>query len=211
MARFVPVAIAVVIALTSGCATRSSVSPPPPPTMARDDMIALVPKADGSYGSVVVHQEDNVLLLDGRQTAARIRGPSGAEPASVSPEELRRTFGPALEALPPRPATFVLYFIEGKDELTQESKAAIVEVRDELLRRPAPDITVTGHTDAIGSDRFNDQLSQLRAKRVKDELIRAGVRPATIALVARGSREPLYPNAAGKAEPRNRRVEITAR
>ena len=101
--------------------------------------------------------------------------------------------------------------VEGKDELTQESKAAIVEVRDELLRRPAPDITVTGHTDAIGSDRFNDQLSQLRAKRVKDELIRAGVRPATIALVARGSREPLYPNAAGKAEPRNRRVEITAR
>lgn len=211
MARLVCGAIAILIALTSGCATRSSVSPPLPPTMARDDMVALVQKADGSYGAVVVHQEDNAMLLDGKQTAARIRGPFTAEPATVSPEELRQTFGPALDALPPRPATFVLYFVEGKDELTPESKAAIAEVREELLRRPAPDITVTGHTDAIGTDRFNNQLSQLRAKRVNDELIRAGVRPAIITLVASGSREPLYPNAAGKAEPRNRRVEITAR
>lgn len=179
--------------------------------MARDDLIALVAKSDGSYGSVVVHQENNALLLDAKQTAARVRGPFAVEPAVLTPEELRQTFGPALDALPPRPATYVLYFIEGKDELTAESKSAIVEVHDELMRRPAPEITVTGHTDAIGSDRFNNQLSQQRAKRVNDELIRAGVRPTLITLVARGSREPLYPNAAGKAEPRNRRVEITAR
>ena len=179
--------------------------------MARDDLIALVAKADGSYGSVVVHEENNALLLDAKQTAAHIRGPFAVEPATLTPEELRQTFGPALDALPPRPATYVLYFIEGKDELTAESKTAIGEVHDELMRRPAPEITVTGHTDAIGSDRFNNQLSQLRAKRVNDELVRAGVRPTLITLVARGSREPLYPNVAGKAEPRNRRVEITAR
>lgn len=174
-------------------------------------MVALVTKADGSVGSVVVYQGKERLVLDSHNAAARIRSSNGMEPATLSPDELRAGFGPALDALPPRPQSFVLYFVEGKDELTAESKVSIGTVREQILRRPSPEITVTGHTDDVGTDRFNDQLSAQRAKRVTDELIRAGVRPELITTDAHGSREPLYPTEAGRAEPRNRRVEITAR
>lgn len=196
-------AAALVLTVAAGCASR--------PPVARDDMVALVTKADGSVGSVVVYQGRKRLLLDTQNAAARIRSSAAMDRAKLSPELLRTSFGPALDALPPRPQSFVLHFVEGKDELTPESKAAIASVCEQILQRPAPEIVVTGHTDEIGSDRFNDQLSMQRARRVSDELVRAGVRPGSIATDARGSREPLHPAVAGQAEPRNRRVEITAR
>lgn len=197
-------AAALTLLAVTGCASR-------PPSTARNDMVALVTKADGSVGSVVVYQGKKRLVLDTQNAAAHIRSSNAMERATLPPDQLHASFGPALDALPPRPQSFVLYFVEGKDELTAESKAAIGTVREQILRRPSPEITVTGHTDEIGTDRFNDQLSMQRAKRVTDELIRAGVRPGLITTDAHGSREPLYPTVAGQAEPRNRRVEITAR
>jgi len=199
---------ALFIAVAGGCAQQPPVEPSLPD---RGDLIALVPKANGTAGAVVVHQGDETILLDTPYAAARIRGSDRMEATHLAPEEVKQLFGSALAALPPRPVNFVLYFVEGKDELTVESKGAIDAVRQELARRPAPEITVTGHTDELGSDRFNDQLSLQRAKRVTEELIRAGVDPALIATHARGRREPVFPTGAGKAEPRNRRVEITAR
>lgn len=193
-----------VVLAAAGCATRP-VAPP------RHDLVSLVAKPDGSLGSVVVYQGRERLVLDSRTTGARIRSASAMEAATVPPEELRATFGAAVGALPPRPQSFTLYFVEGKDELTAESKAAIAAVQEQILLRPAPEITVTGHTDDIGSDRFNDQLSLQRARRVTAELVRGGVRPAVITTEAHGSREPLFVTRSGQPEPRNRRVEITAR
>jgi len=198
-------AAALAMSVFAGCASQ------PATPKARNDFVALVTKSNGSVGSVVVYQGKERLVLDTQNAAAHIRSSNAMEPITLPPDQLRKAFGPALDALPPRPQTFVLYFVEGKDELTPESAAAIGVVREQILRRPAPEITVTGHTDDIGTDRFNEQLAMQRARKVTNELIGAGIRPELITTDARASREPLYPTVAGKAEPRNRRVEITAR
>ena len=74
-----------------------------------------------------------------------------------------------------------------------------------------PDVLVVGHTDLVGTHPFNDALSRQRAELIRNELVRLGVAPENIEVVARGKREPIVPPADGVAEPRNRRVEVIVR
>jgi outer membrane protein OmpA-like peptidoglycan-associated protein len=120
-------------------------------------------------------------------------------------------FAEALAAQPPRPMSFVIYFVEGRDELTPESGQVLQQVLVEIGRRPDLEIAVIGHTDRVGSVPFNDVLSLRRAERVRAELARLGVAPGRIEVAGRGEREPLIPTEDEVAEPRNRRVEIIVR
>ena len=67
-------------------------------------------------------------------------------------------FGSALAAQPLPPAQFTLFFVEGKDEFTDESKRIVDGVFAEIAKRPVPDVIVIGHTDSVGSDAANDAL-----------------------------------------------------
>jgi OmpA-OmpF porin, OOP family len=133
------------------------------------------------------------------------------KPYTSTPDEVAAKFGAALASQPQRAATFTLYFVEGKDEFTDESKRIVENVFSEIAKRPVPDIIVVGHTDALGSDQVNDALARQRAESVRAELIRRGVAPENIQASGRGKREPLVATPAGVAEPRNRRVEIFVR
>jgi outer membrane protein OmpA-like peptidoglycan-associated protein len=74
-----------------------------------------------------------------------------------------------------------------------------------------PDVLVVGHTDAVGSDPFNDALGQQRADIVRGALIRLGIPPEDIRAISRGKRDLAVPTANGVAEPLNRRVDIVVR
>ena len=150
-------------------------------------------------------------ILDQPYEAARVKEPGRVEPSTVTPEQVQQAFGPALAAQPPRPVSFILYFLENRDELTPESKPILAQVIAEIARLPAPEIVVIGHTDRVGTLARNDALSLQRAGRMRDELVKAGVDPAKIRVEGRGEREPLVPTADEVAEPRNRRVEINIR
>jgi outer membrane protein OmpA-like peptidoglycan-associated protein len=126
-------------------------------------------------------------------------------------ERARREFGPVISALPGRPATFLLYFLEGNDEFTPESEQELGRVFDEIAARPDTQVWVIGHTDAVGNVQFNDQLSLQRAQRARDELVRRGIPGDRIEVSGRGKREPLVPTSEGVPEPKNRRVEISVR
>jgi outer membrane protein OmpA-like peptidoglycan-associated protein len=130
---------------------------------------------------------------------------------SVTEQEARQAFGAALEAQPGRPTSFVVYFLEGRDELTPDSRAVLPRILDEIARRPAPEIVVIGHTDRVGAVPYNDVLSLRRAERVRDELVKVGIAADRIRVEGRGEREPLVPTADEVPEPRNRRVEIDVR
>ena len=143
--------------------------------------------------------------------AARVGADGSTQEMRLSEEEVRRTFGPTLAALPGKPMTFVLHFLEGRDELTPESKAELDKVFSELKRRPLPDIVVIGHTDSVGALPYNDRLSLARAERVRDMLVGLGIPAARIQAAGRGKRELLVPTEDNVSEPRNRRVEINVR
>lgn len=178
----------------------------------RNDLIVLLPKPNGSIGGVIVRTEGGKeILLNKAYAGAHIDGPGVMQPVTYDAARAKREFSSVVAALPGRPATFLLYFLEGKDELTPDSEREVERVFAEIAARPYPEILVIGHTDAVGNAQFNDQLSRQRAQRVRDDLIKRGISADHIEVSGRGKREPLVPTSEGVSEPKNRRVEINVR
>jgi OmpA-OmpF porin, OOP family len=176
-----------------------------------EELVVLVPAADGHIGTVVIERDGKKTTLNTAYAASRAQGTQELSNAAVPEDAVRRDFGDALAAIPARPASFTLYFVTGTDELTEESKEEVQRVLDELRRRPAPDIQVIGHTDRVGNDAENDALSLQRAQTMREAMLGLGIPPARIRAAGRGERDPLVPTADGVDEPRNRRVEINIR
>ena len=172
--------------------------------------VVLLPEQDGKETAVVVKQRDGEVTLREPYAAAKLSN-TGPQAFKSSKEEVDATFGPALAARPERPMEFTLYFIEGKDELTDESKQIVKTVFAEIAKRPVPDVLVVGHTDAVGSHQINDPLSQQRAEIIRTGLIQNGIAPDNIVAIGRGKRELFVPTDDGVAHPRNRRVVIFVR
>jgi len=70
-------------------------------------------------------------------------------------------------------------------------------------------IVVAGYTDSVGSDAYNQRLSEDRARSVADFLVNKKVTPARIELVGFGEKNPVASNKTSKGRSLNRRVEIT--
>jgi outer membrane protein OmpA-like peptidoglycan-associated protein len=172
--------------------------------------VVLLPEKDGRDTAVTVTQGSQTVVLDKPYAAAR-QTTSGATAYTSNAADVEKQFGEALKAQPSRPVSYTLYFVEGSDEFTDPSKQTLAEVLAELAKHPVPDIVVIGHTDQVGSDTFNDALALRRAETVRGILVARGLSPASITVVGRGKREPMVPTPDGKAEPRNRRVEIVVR
>ena len=190
-------------ALCAGCATA--------PKHVAPELFAVVPGADGHVGAIVVQSGGDTRVIDTAYGAERIASDGTRETSRLTPAEIRETFDTTLAALPGKPTSFVLYFLEGKDELTGDSKVEMEKVFSELKRRPLPDIMVIGHTDSVGSMSSNDRLSLARAERMRELMIGLGIPAERIQAAGRGKRELLVPTEDNVSEPRNRRVEISVR
>jgi outer membrane protein OmpA-like peptidoglycan-associated protein len=190
-------AAALLVSTLLGCASRGTV--------------VLLPEKDGKPTAVVVKEQNGKETVLDQPYAAVHETALGPRPYKSTPEEIQTKFGAALASQPQRAVSFTLYFVEGKDEFTDDSKRIVEAVFGEIAKRPVPDVVVVGHTDAVGSDQTNDALAKQRAETVRAELIRRGVAPENIQASGRGKREPLIPTPDGVAEPRNRRVEIFVR
>lgn len=176
------------------------------------ELFAVLPsQADGHIGAIVVHTDKGDELINTAYGSVRIGSDGTPSAGKLTDTDVRAMFGATLDALPGSPATFLLYFLEGKDELTDESRAELDRVFAELKKRPLPDIAVIGHTDSVGGLEFNDQLSLARAQRVRQMLIDRGLPADRIEAAGRGKRELLIATPDNVSEPRNRRVEINVR
>jgi outer membrane protein OmpA-like peptidoglycan-associated protein len=187
-------ALALACALLAACASKG--------------VVVLLPEKDGRPSAVAVKEGDREIVLDRPYAAAKVT-PLGPRAYASSAQEVETQFSAALAAQPGRAETFVLYFVEGKDELTEESKLEVDKILAEIARRPVPDVLVVGHTDLVGSDPFNDALGQQRADTVRAALIRLGVAAENVRAISRGKRAPVITTS--ESEPRNRRVEILVR
>jgi OmpA-OmpF porin, OOP family len=190
--------IAVVVAmLVAGCAGPK-------------ETVVLLPNAAGQDTAVTVTQGARQVVLAQPYAGARLsRG--GAEAFASNAQEVQVRYGAALAAQPLPPARFTLFFVEGKDEFTDESKQIVDGVFAEIAKRPVPDVIVIGHTDSVGSDAANDALSRQRAEVVRAAFAARGLAADQVVTIGRGKRELAVPTGDGVAEPRNRRVEILVR
>jgi outer membrane protein OmpA-like peptidoglycan-associated protein len=189
--------------VAAGCACKAPVTPA---------LFVVVPSPhNGHVGSIVVSRGDETRVINTAYGAQRLTPEGSIVASTVTESEVRGAFGPALEALPGRPVSYMLYFLEGKDELTDESRAELQKVMAELKRRPLPDIVVIGHTDTVGGLAYNDKLSLARAERMREMLVAMGIPAGQVQAAGRGKRELLVPTEDNVSEPRNRRVEINVR
>ena len=172
--------------------------------------VVLIPDRGGKDTAVVVTQGSTQVPLTQPYAAAHLTS-GGPKAYQSSAQEVQSYFAAALAAQPLPPAQFTLYFVEGKDEFTTESKGIIDGVFAEIAKRPVPDVLVIGHTDKVGSDAVNDPLSRQRAEVVRTALLARGIAVDKVVAIGRGKREPMVPTAEGAAEARNRRVEIQVR
>jgi outer membrane protein OmpA-like peptidoglycan-associated protein len=172
--------------------------------------VVLLPERNGIDSAVVVDQGGKQLTLTQPYAGAKLTS-AGPQAQAWTAETVKAQFGAAIDAQPLPPSQFTLYFVEGRDEFTEESRRVIDGIFTEIARRPVPDVLVIGHTDKVGSDPFNDQLSRQRADVVRNALLARGIAADKVVAIGRGKREPVVPTADGVAEPRNRRVEIQVR
>jgi outer membrane protein OmpA-like peptidoglycan-associated protein len=102
----------------------------------------------------------------------------------------------------------MVFFDFNKSDLTPDAVAIVDQAAKNAGPAKATEITVTGHTDTVGSDAYNLRLSQRRAESVAAELEKDGIPASEIAIVAKGKRDLLKPTKDGVKEPQNRRVTI---
>ncbi len=95
-------------------------------------------------------------------------------------------------------------------ELKPDSKQLLSDVADKIKQlKLASKITIVGHTCDLGSERYNQGLSERRAISARDYLVSLGVPAEQIVTYGKGESEPLEPNIDEAHRRKNRRVEIS--
>jgi OOP family OmpA-OmpF porin len=97
-----------------------------------------------------------------------------------------------------------------KATLRPESESTLQRVVGALQGRAALNVEVQGHTDNVGDDAYNMQLSQARADAVRTWLASHGIAPARMTARGYGRNQPVADNATDGGRAKNRRVELAA-
>jgi len=129
--------------------------------------------------------------------------PSG-EPASAQAAYTP----PAAVAPMAAPKSYLVFFDFNKSDLTPDATTIVDQAAKNAGPAKVTQLTVTGHTDTVGSDAYNMRLSRRRAESVAAELEKDGIPSSEIEIVAKGKRDLLVPTKDGVKEPQNRRVQI---
>jgi len=182
-----------------------------PKKPAAPELFVVIPAKDGHIGTIVVESNGQKKTIHSAFGSERIKPDGGMVTTAMTRDQVHDIFADTVDALPGRPTSFTLYFLEGKDELTLLSKAELDKVFADVKKRPLPDIMVIGHTDTVGGLAYNDKLSLARAERLREMIVSLGIPAERVGAAGRGKRELLVPTEDNISEARNRRVEINVR
>jgi iron complex outermembrane receptor protein len=115
---------------------------------------------------------------------------------------------PVQAPAPSVPHSYLVFFDFNKSDLTSQAVTIVDQAAHNAGPAHVTQLTVTGHTDTVGSDAYNMRLSRRRAESVAAQLEKDGIPSSEIEIVAKGKRDLLVPTADGVKEPQNRRVQI---
>lgn len=99
-------------------------------------------------------------------------------------------------------------FAFGSSNLSPEFRGTLDKIGSTLTEYEKTYVDVLGHTDSVGSDAFNQTLSEQRAQTVADYLSGRGVQRARLATRGYGESQPRASNTTEEGRAQNRRVEI---
>ncbi len=99
-------------------------------------------------------------------------------------------------------------FAFNKYNLKPEARERLAKISGILLAYPDLKLGIEGHTDSIGSDEYNLQLSEKRADSVRGYLVSEGVKPDNVTATGLGKADPVADNSTAAGRQLNRRVDI---
>ena len=99
-------------------------------------------------------------------------------------------------------------FRSGSFELLPGARERLAKVSGIVLAYPSLHVAIEGHTDSIGSDDYNQQLSERRSQAVRDYFVQQGINSAAVEAHGYGKTEPIASNDTPEGRQQNRRVEL---
>jgi outer membrane protein OmpA-like peptidoglycan-associated protein len=148
--------------------------------------------------------------------AAQLAAEQSAQQASQQAEQVRERLKAQLNAVLQTTETARGLIVNMSDVLFDFNKYSLKPVAREklakvsgiLLAYPDLKLQVEGYTDNIGSDEYNQKLSEQRAGSVRDYLVAQGVTDANVTATGYGKNSPVADNATNAGRAQNRRVEL---
>ena len=168
------------------------------------------PVKDAS-GACVVSSGINHPDCNPKPAAAPAKPAEPARPAApASPTS------PATPAARPAPASVKQAVVIQADALFDFDKSVLrpdgkKSIDDAVAKLRGVDVEMviaTGHTDSVGTDAYNQKLSERRAAAVKDYLVSKGIPAAKVTTIGKGESQPVATNKTAEGRQKNRRVDI---
>lgn len=99
-------------------------------------------------------------------------------------------------------------FVFNQSDLTPTAKSQLDALMSKFEDADVVSIKVVGHTDSVGSDAYNQSLSERRASSVAEYLLSQGVAPNKVTSEGKGKSQPIADNETEEGRAKNRRVEL---
>jgi len=173
---------------------------------AEENAVAALEDADASRADAATSREEAARA---REEADRIRAEAQAEldrleKALGKIADTRRTALGLVMNL----GEDTLKFDFDKADLKPEDKELLSRIAGILLTSQDYTIAISGHTDDVGSDEYNEGLSERRAAAVRDYLVEANISEEILSVQGWGKQQPLVHGTSDAARAKNRRVEL---
>jgi OOP family OmpA-OmpF porin len=175
------------------------------------------PNLQDSSGRAVRDASGHCVVTSGLvlPECAGVMAPKPAEPAAPTPAAPAPS-APAPEPAKPAPSSVRQSIVIQADALFDfdksvvrpDGKRAIDEALGKLNGVDIEMVIATGHTDSIGTERYNQKLSERRAAAVKAYLVSKGIPSSKITTIGKGETQPVATNKTAAGRQKNRRVDI---
>ena len=182
----------------------------------------VTPNVQDSQGAAVKDSSGACIVSSGQvlpECAGAKPAPAAPRPAApAAPAAPSAPSAPASPAAPARPAPASVrqavviqadaLFDFDKSVLRPDGKKSIDDALAKLSGVDLEMVIATGHTDSVGTDAYNQKLSERRAAAVKDYLVSKGIPSAKVTTIGKGESQPVATNKTAEGRQKNRRVDI---
>ena len=180
----------------------------------------VTPNLTDSQGAAVKDGQGACVVTSGivHPDCAGVKAPAPRPAEPAKPAAPAAPAAPTAPGTPPRPAPASVkqavviqadaLFDFDKSVLRPDGRKSIDDALAKLRGVDVEMVIATGHTDSVGSDAYNQKLSERRAAAVKDYLVSKGIPAAKITTIGKGESQPVATNKTAEGRQKNRRVDI---
>jgi OOP family OmpA-OmpF porin len=179
----------------------------------------VTPNVQDSSGAAVKDGSGACVVSSGQVLPECAGAPVAPKPASpASPAAPAAPTSPAAPAAAAKPAPSSVrqavviqadaLFDFDKSVIRPDGKKSIDDALAKLGGVDLEMVIATGHTDSVGTDAYNQKLSERRAAAVKDYLVSKGIPSAKVTTIGKGESQPVATNKTAEGRQKNRRVDI---